>query len=314
MTLEADLRQAGLRGRLTARADMAKITWFRTGGPADLLYEPADEADLAAFLVALPGDVPLTVVGIGSNLMVRDGGVEGVVLKLPAKAFGGVEPAGGGRLRVGAGAPDKRVAAAALEAGLSGFHFLHGIPGAIGGALRMNAGANGVEIAERFVEGIVYDRAGRRHVLSRGDMGFTYRHTDVPDELVFVSAILEGPPADRDAIRQAMDEVQHHRETVQPVREKTGGSTFKNPPGSSAWKEVDLAGLRGFAVGDAQMSELHCNFMINTGAATAHDLELLGETVRQRVFEARGVLLEWEIARIGRFEGGREVRPFVPGT
>ena len=314
MSLEADLRAAGLRGRLTPRADLSKITWFRTGGPADLLFEPADEADLSAFLAALPDDVPLTVVGIGSNLMVRDGGVEGVVLKLPAKAFGSVERTGEHRLSVGTGAPDKRVAAAALDAGIGGFHFLHGIPGAIGGALRMNAGANGVEIAERFVEAVAFDREGRRHVLNRDDMGFTYRHTAVPKDFVFVSALLEGPSAEPVEIRRAMDEVQHHRETVQPVREKTGGSTFKNPAGSSAWKEVDRVGLRGFSIGDAQMSQMHCNFMINTGSASAHDLELLGETVRRRVFEANAVLLEWEIARIGRFEPGREVVPFVPAA
>ncbi|MFD2237363.1 UDP-N-acetylmuramate dehydrogenase [Aureimonas populi] len=301
-----------LRGKLTPGADMAKVTWFRTGGPADLLFQPADEADLSAFLAALGPDVPVTVVGIGSNLLVRDGGIEGVVIRLSPKGFGEARALDGNRLRAGAAASDKRVAAVALEAGLAGFHFLHGIPGSIGGALRMNAGANGVETAERLVEAVALDRKGRRHVLSAADMGFTYRHAAAPGELIFVSATFEGVPAARDEIRAAMDEVQHHRETAQPVREKTGGSTFKNPPGTSAWKQVDLAGCRGLTIGGAQMSEMHCNFMINTGSASAHDLELLGETVRERVFAASAILLEWEIARIGRFEEGREVLSFHP--
>ncbi|WP_185985044.1 UDP-N-acetylmuramate dehydrogenase [Aureimonas mangrovi] len=299
-----------LRGKLTPNADMAKVTWFRTGGPADLMFQPADEDDLAAFLRILPAEIPLTVVGIGSNLLVRDGGIEGVVVRLPPKGFGRVEPDGEGRLRIGAAASDKRVAAVALEEGLGGFHFLHGIPGSIGGALRMNAGANGVETVERFVEAVGLDRAGNRHVLSSGDMGFSYRHTALPDDFILVSCVLQGSPAEQAAIRTAMDDVQHHRETAQPVREKTGGSTFRNPPGTSAWKEVDRAGCRGFRIGDAQMSEMHCNFMINAGAASGHDLELLGETVRERVYAASGILLEWEIARIGRFEAGREVVPF----
>ncbi|WP_061976768.1 UDP-N-acetylmuramate dehydrogenase [Aureimonas sp. AU20] len=302
----------GLRGKLSERADLSKITWFRTGGPADLLYQPADEADLEAFLKALPPEVPLTTVGIGSNLLVRDGGIGGVTLRLPTKGFGDVEPAGEGRIRAGAAASDKRLAAVALEAGIGGFHFFHGIPGSVGGAIRMNGGANGVETADRLVEAVAYDRAGNRHVLTRADMGYSYRHADAAEDLTFVSVLFEGPPAERDAIRAAMDEVQHHRETVQPVREKTGGSTFKNPPGTSAWKEIDLAGCRGLAIGGAEMSALHCNFMINAGEARGHDLELLGETVRRRVFETSEILLEWEIKRLGRFEPGREVEPFQP--
>ncbi len=301
-----------LRGKLQAGADLSKITWFRTGGPADLMFQPADEADLSAFLAALPAKVPLTVVGIGSNLLIRDGGVGGVVLRLPAKGFGEVEAIGDGRIRAGAAASDKRVAAVALEAGLGGFHFLHGIPGSVGGAIRMNGGANGVETADRLVEARALDRQGRVHVLTKAEMGFSYRHADAPDELIFVSAVFDGPETDRDAIRRAMDEVQHHRETVQPVREKTGGSTFKNPPGTSAWKEVDRAGCRGLRIGGAEMSALHCNFMLNTGDATGHDLELLGETVRRRVFETSGILLEWEIKRLGRFAAGAEVEPFEP--
>ncbi|WP_244631246.1 UDP-N-acetylmuramate dehydrogenase [Aureimonas sp. ME7] len=302
----------GLRGKLAVDADLSKITWFRTGGPADVMFQPADEADLAAFLAGLSADVPLTVVGIGSNLLIRDGGVGGVVLRLPAKGFGEVEAIGAGRIRAGAAASDKRVAAVALEEGIGGFHFLHGIPGGIGGAIRMNGGANGVETADRLVEARALGRQGRLHVLSRAEMGYSYRHADAPEELIFVSAVFEGPETDPAEIRRLMDEVQHHRETVQPVREKTGGSTFKNPPGTSAWKEIDRAGCRGLRIGGAEMSALHCNFMINAEGATGHDLELLGETVRRRVFETNGILLEWEIKRLGRFGDTGEVEPFEP--
>jgi UDP-N-acetylmuramate dehydrogenase len=300
-----------VRGRLTADAPMETITWFRAGGPADLLFQPADEDDLAAFLKALPDEVPVTIVGIGSNLLVREAGVRGVVIRLSAKGFGAVEVTGDNSLRVGAAAPDKRVAAAALEAGIGGFHFYHGIPGAIGGALRMNAGANGVETRERVVSVRALDRQGRFHTLSNADMGYSYRKSRAPQDLIFVSAGMEGFPADREEIRAAMDAVQAHRETVQPIREKTGGSTFKNPEGSSAWKEIDKAGCRGLMIGGAQMSPMHCNFMINTGAATGYDLELLGETVRARVLEHSGIRLEWEIRRIGDFRPGREVQEFL---
>jgi UDP-N-acetylmuramate dehydrogenase len=300
-----------VRGRLTADAPMETITWFRAGGPADLLFQPADEDDLAAFLKALPDEVPVTIVGIGSNLLVREAGVRGVVIRLSAKGFGAVEVTGDNSLRVGAAAPDKRVAAAALEAGIGGFHFYHGIPGAIGGALRMNAGANGVETRERVVSVRALDRQGRFHTLSNADMGYSYRKSRAPQDLIFVSAGMEGFPADREEIRAAMDAVQAHRETVQPIREKTGGSTFKNPEGSSAWKEIDKAGCRGLMIGGAQMSPMHCNFMINTGSATGYDLELLGETVRARVLEHSGIRLEWEIRRIGDFRPGREVQEFL---
>lgn len=311
-SLEARLRLPPPRGRLTPDASMEKVTWFRTGGPAELLFQPADEEDLAQFLAFVPVDIPVTVVGIGSNLMVRDGGIGGIVIRLPPRGFGQVEAAGEGRLRAGAGASDKRVAAVALELGLGGFHFLHGIPGSIGGALRMNAGANGVETSERFVSATAVDRRGRLVELSPRDMAFRYRHSGADDGLIFTSALLSGPSDRADSIRAAMEAVQHHRETTQPVREKTGGSTFKNPPGTSAWKEIDRAGCRGLRIGDAQMSEMHCNFMINAGSATAHDLELLGETVRRRVFETSGILLEWEIQRVGLFQPGQEVAPFEP--
>lgn len=306
-----DGRLSGLRGRLTPDTGMDKITWFRAGGPAQVLFQPSDEEDLSAFLKAVPEEIPLLVVGIGSNLLVRDGGVPGFVVRLSAKGFGEVEQVCDTQLRAGAAAPDKRVAAAALEAGLAGFHFYHGIPGGIGGALRMNAGANGVETRERVVEVRALDRKGEVHVLSNADMGYAYRHSSVSPDLIFTSVLFEGVPGERDDIRRAMDEVQHHRETVQPVREKTGGSTFKNPEGTSAWKEIDKAGCRGLRVGGAQMSEMHCNFMINTGNATGHDLETLGETVRARVFENSGIRLHWEIKRLGLFREGERIEEFL---
>ncbi|GGD92302.1 UDP-N-acetylenolpyruvoylglucosamine reductase [Aureimonas endophytica] len=304
-------RLGAIRGRLTPDADMAKITWFRAGGSAELLFQPADEEDLANFLRALPEEIPVTCVGIGSNLLVRDGGLEGVVIRLSAKGFGEVVRVGATQLRAGASAPDKRVAAAALDAGLGGFHFFHGIPGSIGGALRMNAGANGVETRQRVREVRAIDRRGELHILSVEAMGYAYRHSSAAPDLIFTSALMEGEPAESAEIRARMNEVQHHRETVQPVREKTGGSTFKNPDGTSAWKEIDRAGCRGFRIGDALMSEMHCNFMINAGAATGHDLERLGETVRRRVHETSGILLHWEIKRLGRFAPGHEVQAFV---
>lgn len=317
MSLGTDLlarlgdRLSGLRGRLTPDAAMDKITWFRAGGPADVLFQPADEEDLAAFLKAVPVEIPLTVVGIGSNLLVREGGIRGFVVRLSAKGFGEAEAVGDLRIRAGAATPDKRVAAAALEAGIGGFHFYHGIPGGIGGALRMNAGANGVETRERVVEVRALDRQGNLHVLDNAAMGYAYRHSSAPKDLIFTSAVLEGYAASREEIREAMDEVQHHRETVQPIREKTGGSTFKNPPGTSAWKEIDKAGCRGLMIGGAQISPMHCNFMINTGTATGYDLEHLGETVRARVLEHSGIRLEWEIKRLGDFRRGHEVQEFL---
>ncbi|KAB2691932.1 UDP-N-acetylmuramate dehydrogenase [Brucella pseudogrignonensis] len=306
-----DGRLSGLRGRMMPDTGMDKITWFRAGGPAQVLFQPADEEDLSEFLKAVPEEIPLLVVGIGSNLLVRDGGIPGFVVRLSAKGFGEVERVSETQLRAGTATPDKRVAAAALEAGLSGFHFYHGIPGGIGGALRMNAGANGVETRERVVEVRALDRKGELHVLSNADMGYAYRHSSASPDLIFTSALFEGSPGDREEIQKAMDEVQNHRETVQPVREKTGGSTFKNPEGTSAWKEIDKAGCRGLRVGGAQMSEMHCNFMINTGNATGHDLETLGETVRAKVYENSGIRLHWEIKRLGLFREGEEVKEFL---
>lgn len=302
---------AAVRGRLTGNAPLAPYTWFRVGGSAELLFQPADADDLASLLEKLNPQVPVTVVGVGSNLLVRDGGIAGVVIRLSAKGFGAATRLDGDRIRVGAALPDKRVAAFALEQGLAGFAFYHGIPGGIGGALRMNAGANGAETRERLVEVNAIDRKGRRVRLSNAEMGFTYRHTDAPEDLIFTDAVYQGEPADPALIQAAMDEVEAHRERAQPIREKTGGSTFKNPPGSSAWKLVDAAGCRGLTIGGAQVSPMHCNFLINTGGATGHDLELLGETVRARVFETSGIRLDWEIKRLGNSLPGDEVEPFL---
>ena len=306
-------RLQGIRGRITANAEMEKITWFRAGGPAEALYQPADEDDLAAFLKAMPTDedIPLTVVGIGSNLLVREGGIPGFVIRLSAKGFGEAEVISPTKIRAGAATPDKRVAALAHEAGIGGFHFYHGIPGGIGGALRMNAGANGVETVERVVEVRALDRKGNVHTLSNAEMGYAYRHSSAPADFIFTSAVFEGFAEEKEKIKAAMDAVQHHRETVQPIREKTGGSTFKNPEGTSAWKEIDKAGCRGLMIGGAQMSPMHCNFMINTGNATGYDLEYLGETVRARVLVNSGIRLQWEIKRIGEFKPGHEVHEFL---
>lgn len=304
-------RLAGLRGRITPNAEMDKITWFRAGGLAEVLFQPADEEDLAAFLRAVPEEIPLTVVGVGSNLLVRDGGIPGFVIRLSAKGFGEAEVISPTGIKAGAATPDKRVAAVAHEAGIGGFHLYHGIPGAIGGALRMNAGANGVETRERVVEVRALDRKGNLHTLSNEDMGYAYRHSAAPAGLIFTSAIFEGVPEDKAAIKAAMDAVQTHRETVQPIREKTGGSTFKNPEGTSAWKEIDKAGCRGLMIGGAQMSPMHCNFMINTGTATGYDLEYLGETVRARVLVNSGIRLQWEIKRLGNFRPGHAVQEFL---
>lgn len=302
----------GVRGRMTPDAAMSAVTWFRTGGPADVLFQPADAEDLATFMAALPDDVPVLVVGVGSNLMVRDGGVRGVVIRLSAKGFGAIETIDDTKLKAGAAVPDKMLAGAALKASIGGFHFYHGIPGALGGALRMNAGANGTETRERVVEVYAIDRQGVQHTLTNADMDYAYRHSGAPADWIFTGALFEGYREEQSVIQKMMDEVQHHRETVQPVKEKTGGSTFKNPEGTSAWKEVDAAGCRGLMIGGAQMSPLHCNFMINTGSASSHDLETLGETVRTKVLDNSGIRLEWEIKRIGEFASDEElVQPFL---
>ena len=310
-TLLHNLNQEGLRGRLIPKAKLADVTWFRVGGPADMLFQPADTDDLALFLARLDPQIPITVVGLGSNLLVRDGGISGVVIRLSAKGFGSVEQVSETKLKAGCSVPDKKLAYAALKAGVGGFAFYHGIPGSIGGALRMNAGANGTETCDRVIEVTAVDRSGAVHRLTNADMDYAYRHSGASKDLIFTEALFEGPRQPVDQIQADMDAVTEHREKAQPIRDKTGGSTFKNPPNTSAWKEVDKAGCRGLIIGDAQVSEKHCNFLINRGAATAYDLELLGETVRSRVLATSGIELEWEIKRLGRFDTGRDVEPFL---
>ncbi|MEZ5816000.1 MAG: UDP-N-acetylmuramate dehydrogenase [Hyphomicrobiaceae bacterium] len=287
-----------LRGRLAAGSPLADITWFRVGGPAEVLFTPADEADLAYALARIPPEVPVFPLGLGSNLLVRDGGVSGVVVRL-GRGFGQVEALDGHRLRAGTAVPDVKVARAAADAGISGLSFYRGIPGSIGGALRMNAGAHGRETKDALVAARAVDRSGTVHELSNADMDFTYRHCGVPENWIFTEATFAGEPGEPASILAEMNEVAEYREKNQPIKERTGGSTFKNPPGSSAWKLVDAAGMRGFRVGGAQVSDLHCNFLINDRGATAEDVERLGETVRARVKATQGVTLEWEIIRVG---------------
>ena len=301
----------GVRGRLIRNAPLAPFTWFQVGGPADLLFQPADADDLALFLRNLAPDVPVTVVGVGSNLLVRDGGIAGVVIRLSAKGFGHIVKEAIDRVRAGAAALDKRVAAFALEQKLAGFAFYHGIPGTIGGGLRMNAGASGGETRDRLIKAYAIDRQGARRTFSNAEMGFSYRHTDLGDDVIFTEALFQGTIAPRETIQADMLAVEEHREAAQPIREKTGGSTFVNPPGARAWELIDKAGCRGLRIGGALVSEMHCNFLINTGSANATDLETLGETVRARVLADSGVRLDWEIKRIGRFRAGHEVTPFM---
>ena len=293
----------GLRGRLIAHASLADITWFRVGGPADVLFTPTDEADLALLLKSLPASLPVFVIGLGSNLLVRDGGVPGVVIRL-GRGFGDVKAEPGYRLRAGTAVPDVRAARAAAEAGISGLAFYRGIPGSIGGALRMNAGAHGSETKDVLVAARAVDRSGVIHELSLADMKFTYRHCGIPDDWIFTEALYQGTPGDPAEIAKAMEEVAEYREKNQPIKECTGGSTFKNPPGNSAWKLVDAAGMRGFRVGGAKVSEMHCNFLINDQNANGEDVETLGETVRARVKATSGIELQWEIIRLGRAKVG----------
>ncbi len=293
-----------VRGSYKENAPLAPLTWFRVGGKADVLYMPADADDLAAFLAGCPDDVPLTVVGVGSNLLVRDGGIEGVVIRL-GSGFTFIERERDTRLRAGCAVPDIALAKAALDAGLTGLEFYRGIPGALGGALRMNAGAYGRETKDVLVEAEAVTRAGEKVTLSNADFGYSYRHSDVSPDLIFTSALFEVAKGDKAEIAARMDEITSSREGSQPIRSRTGGSTFKNPGGTNpdgpkAWKLIDAAGGRGLKRGGAQVSEQHCNFLINTGDATAADLEGLGEEVRARVKETSGIELEWEIKRIGR--------------
>ncbi|MGJ0534091.1 UDP-N-acetylmuramate dehydrogenase [Methylocystis sp.] len=288
-----------LRGKISANEPLAPYTWFRVGGSAQILFMPADEADLAYFLARLPREISVTVVGLGSNLIVREGGVEGVVIRLSAKGFGEIVVEDGSRLRVGAAVPDVKAARAAAEAGIDGLAFYRGIPGAIGGALRMNAGAHGGETKDALIEARGVDRAGDVRVFGVADMGYAYRHCSAPDDVIFTQALYQGRPGDPATIIAEMERITAAREASQPIKEKTGGSTFKNPDGEKAWRLIDAAGCRGLIVGDAQVSEMHCNFLINRGRASAADIEALGEEVRRRVRETSGVELHWEIKRIG---------------
>ena len=291
-------RLPAVRGRLEPEFPLADLTWFRTGGPAEVLFTPADEDDLAAFLAVTPADVPVTVLGVGSNTLVRDGGVPGVVIRL-GRGFGGLELLENSQIEAGTAVPDVKAARFAADNGIDGLTFLRGIPGTIGGALRMNGGAYGGETKDVLISARAVDRQGRKIVLNNADMGYSYRHCGAAADLIFTSAVLQGRPGDKAAILAAMDEITAKRELTQPVKSRTGGSTFKNPEGHKSWQLIDAAGLRGLRVGGAHMSELHCNFLINDGNATAHDIETLGETVRERVKAHSGVELEWEIKRIG---------------
>ncbi|HEY0282228.1 MAG TPA: UDP-N-acetylmuramate dehydrogenase [Rhizomicrobium sp.] len=286
-----------VRGSYTHGASLKDLVWFRAGGAAEILFRPADADDLASFLAARPRDMNLTVIGVGSNLLVRDGGIPGVVIRLPA-AFGKVSVQGT-RLRAGAAALDSAVSRAAADNGIAGLEFLRGIPGTVGGALKMNAGCYGREVKDIFVEATAVDSEGGKHVLDAAAMGFAYRRSSVPEDFIFVEAVFEGTRDDPAAIRARMAEMMAQREAIQPVNSRTGGSTFKNPPGQNAWQLIEEAGCRGLTHGDVQVSEKHCNFLINTGAATAADIEALGEEVRARVKAKSGVELEWEIKRVG---------------
>lgn len=304
ITVELKARLPQVRGRLIANVPLADITWFRVGGPAQVLFTPADEADLAYVLRCLPGELPVFVIGLGSNLLVRDGGVAGLVIRL-GRGFGEVKAEPDQSLRAGTVVPDVKVARVAADAGIAGLAFYRGIPGSVGGALRMNAGAHGRETKDCLIAARAVDRQGVIHTLSLADMQFTYRHCGIPADWIFTEALYRGTPGDPAAIQAEMQEVADYREAKQPIKERTGGSTFKNPPGHSAWKLIDAAGCRGLRIGGAKVSDMHCNFLINDANAAAEDIERLGETVRARVFDHSGVLLHWEIIRLGVPLAGR---------
>ncbi|MFL6845224.1 MAG: UDP-N-acetylmuramate dehydrogenase [Allosphingosinicella sp.] len=291
-----------VEGKVEPQGSLADFIWFRTGGPAQWLVRPNDVDDLARFLAELDPAVPVLPVGVGSNLIVRDGGVPGVVVRLP-KAMSHVHvepgPKGSWRVRAGGGAMGITVASKARDAHIAGLEFLRGIPGTAGGAVRMNAGAYGREVADILIEATLVLRDGRVETWPAQRLGYTYRHSEVPEGTVVVEALFQGVPGERSAIGAEMDRIAAEREASQPLRSRTGGSTFKNPPGTKAWKLIDSAGCRGLTIGDAQVSEKHCNFLLNLGNARAADIEALGEEVRRRVFDDSGVTLEWEIQRVG---------------
>lgn len=287
-----------LRGTAEHQGSLADFIWFRTGGPAEWLVRPESVQDLASFMAGLDPDTPVLPVGVGSNLIVRDGGVSGVVVRLP-KTMAKVEVEPGNRVRAGAGAMGITVASAARDAGIAGLEFLRGIPGTVGGAVRMNAGAYGRDTSDILVEATVVTRDGAIETWPAERLGYTYRHSDLPAGAVVVEALFEGVPGDKAEIAAEMDRIAAEREASQPLRSRTGGSTFKNPPGDKAWRLIDAAGCRGLRRGDAQVSEKHCNFLLNLGDATSVDIEALGEEVRERVMAQSGVMLEWEIQRVG---------------
>lgn len=295
-------RLPAVRGRYSVNADLSKISWFRVGGPAEVSFRPKDFDDLVGFLRARPNDLPVTVIGVGSNLLIRDGGIEGVVIRL-GRGFAGIEPIPGApRIRCGAAALDVNVAQVACTAGIGGLEFLTGVPGTIGGALRMNAGAFGGEIKDVLVSAEAVGPNGRRRVFSGAELGFAYRHCELPDDWIFTGAELVGVCEAPQQVQSRLEAIRKEREATQPIRSRTGGSTFKNPESGKgrAWELIDRAGCRGLTRGAAQISEKHCNFLVNRGNATAADLEALGEEVRRRVAETTGVTLEWEIRRFGR--------------
>ncbi len=289
---------SSVRGAVVYDAPLAPYSWFKVGGKADLLFTPEDEADLAAFLKVLPPDVPLLVIGLGSNLLVRDGGYRGAVIRL-GKAFQTIIVEPDHQIRAGAGAVDVKVARQAAEAGIAGFSFLRGIPGTIGGALRMNGGAYGAEMRDVLVSARGIDRAGVIRTFDCGQMGFRYRHSAVAEDVIFTEALMQGRSGDPETILAEMNAITEARSTTQPVNTRTGGSTFKNPQAAKAWELIDRAGCRGLRIGGAQVSDLHTNFLIAHEGATASDIEALGEEVRRRVFEQSGISLEWEIKRVG---------------
>lgn len=291
-------RLPAVRGRLVPDAPIGPMTWFRVGGPAEILFRPADEQDLAEFLAAVPEEVPITVLGVGSNLLVRDGGIPGIVIRL-GRGFVDITT-GDGEVSAGAGALDLNVALTAAEAGITGLEFLSGIPGTIGGGFRTNAGAYGSEFKDVLIAAEAIDRSGAKHRAGPAQLGLSYRHSEASPDWIFVRAIFRGEKGDPALIAERMTEIRETREGSQPIRARTGGSTFANPPGDSAWRLIDAAGCRGLRRGGAMVSEKHTNFLINTGDATAADIEGLGEEVRRRVEARFGIVLEWEIRRIGR--------------
>ena len=302
-----------VRGALIPNQLLGEMTTLRVGGPAQVFFRPADEDDLAFFLKRLPAEIKVTVVGLGSNLLIRDGGLDGVVIRLPARGFGNIEILDGHRVRVGTAVPDVKVASATAEAGIDGLWFYRGIPGGIGGALYMNAGCYSTETRQRMVELRAVTRQGEIVTLTNADMGYLYRKSNGPRGAVFTSATYQGFAGDSTKILEEMRMVTERRESSQPTRAKTAGSTFKNPEGQSSWKLIDEAGGRGFTFGRAQMSEMHSNFLINTGEADAFEVETVGESIRQKVRDMHGIKLSWEVRRMGHFVPGREVREFIDG-